>query len=254
MITVTGIFAAREEAERAAGTLAGLGIPRDRISVLAPGPAGSAAEWVGTTEAEPPGVGRVIGGVVGGAAGAAGGIQLATLIGSTVPGVGPVLAFGVLGAALLGIGGAAVGDTFDTSLREGLPRDEVFLYEDALRQGRTVLVAVVEDETASEAARRALATARAEALDAARERWWVGLRDVEAATYDAPGRGFATDEPEYRQGFEAALGIGRSRGFDDVLSELAARHPTAYRSDAFRRGFERGRRWDDAAREGRRAA
>jgi hypothetical protein len=254
MITVTGIFAARHDAERAVETLAGLGIPRDRISVLAPGPAGREPAWVGTTEAEPPGVGRVIGGVVGGAAGAAGGIQLGTLIGLTVPGVGPVMAFGLLGAALLGVSGAAVGDALDTSLREGLPRDELFLYEDALRQGRTVLVAVVDDEPTADAARRALGAAGAETLDAARERWWIGLRDVEAATYDAPGRGFATDEADYRRGFEAALGIGRGRTFDDVESALAARYPTAYRSPAFRRGFERGRRWDDAAREGRRVA
>jgi len=41
------------------------------------------------------------------------------------------------------IGGAALGDALDEGMTEGLPKDELFIYEDALRQGRSVVIAFV---------------------------------------------------------------------------------------------------------------
>lgn len=248
MLTVTGIFIDRAEAERALEVLARQGVPRPRITMLAPGAGREAVSAVPTTEAEAPGVGRVLGGVVGGAAGAAGGIGAGALVGLTVPGVGPVLAFGLLGAAVLGIGGAAAGGALDATIREGLPRDEVYVYEDALRRGRTVVIALVQDETEAAAVRDALAAAGAESLDAAREQWWLGLRDVEAAHYEPPER-FAADEAAFRLGFEAALTIGRGgRRWEEVERELRGRYPAHCEREAFRRGWERGQRWEAARR------
>ncbi len=54
-------------------------------------------------------------------------------------------------------------------MSDGLPKDELFVYEDALRQGRTVLIALTEDATQAEAARAALLQAGAESLDTARD-------------------------------------------------------------------------------------
>lgn len=254
MHTVAGVFTARSDAERAAAALAALGFPGERISVLAPGD-GRGIAAVPTTDAEAPGVGRTIGAVAGAAAGAGGGAQLGVALSLLVPGIGPVIALGALGALVLGVGGAALGDAFDRGLREGLPRDEVYVYEDALRQGRSVVVAVAEDRDGAEAARRVFSEAGAESLDAARERWWLGLRDVEAERYRADGGDFEADEARFRAGFEAALGPDcRGREWDSAVDRLRRRYGEACDDPAFRRGYERGQAQDAAARRADRAA
>jgi len=75
----------------------------------------------------------------------------------------------------------------------------------ALRKGRTVVIALVENDRQAGAAREALTQAGVESIDAARESWWIGLRDVEKEEYKAHGGDFETDELSYRRGFEAAL-------------------------------------------------
>jgi len=145
---VVGIFKTRAESTRAADTLKSAGISDDHIVRLMPGASEEKLDSVPTTETEQPGVGGAIGGVVGGAIGAAGGMSIGAAAASVlVPGVGPVIAIGVLAAALLGtggaIGGAALGDALDEGMTEGLPKDELFIYEDALRQGRSVVIAFV---------------------------------------------------------------------------------------------------------------
>jgi hypothetical protein len=243
MESVTGIFTNRADAEAAARGLRALGIPPERITVLAPEQS-AATERIPTTEAEPPGLGRALGAVVGGAAGAAGGIQAGALASVFVPGVGPVAVLGALGALLLGVGGAAVGAAFDHGLREGLPKDEVYVYEDALRQGRSVVVALADDAEQASSARTVLARDGAESIDAARERWWLGLRDAEAAAYVGEDRDFIRDEANYRRGFEAALSVGgEGAAYGDVVDELKRRYPEIYGAEAFRRGYERGCDW-----------
>jgi hypothetical protein len=166
-----------------------------------------------------------------------------------IPGIGPVIALGVAGAALLGVGGAAVGAAFEDR-DKGVPRDDLFFYEQALRDGRSVLVAVVDDASHAERVRATLAAAGAESLDEARERWWLDLREAEAAAYEGD---FAADEPVYRQGFEAALGRAcRGRVYDEVVVELRAVYPETCETLAFRHGYQRGSAY--GGREQRRAA
>src|SRR5437867_13198078 len=74
------------------------------------------------------------------------------------------------------------------ALGEGLPKDELFVYEDALRQRRTVLIALAHNERQAAEARTVLAESGAESVDAAREKWWLGLRDAEAEIYAVQGR------------------------------------------------------------------
>lgn len=253
MTTVVGIFTARGEAERAIWAVEANGIPGDRLSLVFPDDRSLAG--VPTTEAEPPGIGRTLGGVVGGAAGAAHGLQAGALVSMFVPGVGPVVALGLLGAVVLGVAGVAVGQALESSLQEGLPKDEIYVYEDALRQGRSLVVAQAADAAQAEAARRVLADAGAQSLDAARERWWTGLRDVEAAAYTADGGEFARDESDYRRGFEGALSLGPAAGpYGEAIVHLRQRYPEACERDAFRRGYERGRAWAEARASSRRAA
>lgn len=247
MEPVVGIFTSRDEASRAAGYLKSAGIPDEHVVVLMPGTSEKDLNEVPTTETESLGLGAAIGGVVGGAIGAAGGMSLgaaaATML---VPGVGPVIAVGLLGAALLGLGGAAggaaVGDALDESLMEGLPKDDLFVYEDALRKGRSVVIAFVSEGRQPDAVRKILEQAGAEEIDTARENWWLGLRDVEEEQYKTAGRDFKQDERHYRAGFEAALHRKtRGKSYDQATSYLSDRYPDIYREEAFRRGYERGR-------------
>ena len=63
---------------------------------------------------------------------------------------------------------------------EGLSKDEIALYEDALRHGRTVIIVLSEDDDLLAQSRQIMEKSGAESLDAAREKWWVGLRDSES--------------------------------------------------------------------------
>ena len=199
-----------------------------------------------TTETEQPGMGAALGGTVGGALGVAGGLHLGSALASLlVPGVGPVLAVGMIGAALLGAGGAAAGmaagDKIEENLAAGLPHDELFVYEDALRQGRTVVIAVADTDEQGEAAQAALMAAGAESVDAARENWWIGLRDAEDEAYTGQGGDFTRDEESYRRGFEAALHPhARGTSYGDANERLRARYGDECEHDAFRCGYERG--------------
>ena len=247
MEPVVGVFKTRAEACRAADYLKSAGIPDEHLIVLIPGASEQQLNAVPTTETEPPGVGAALGGVVGGALGAAGGMSLGAAAATFfVPGVGPVIALGLLGAALLGaggaVGGATLGGALDESLVEGLPKDELFVYEDALRQGRSVVIVFTSEGRQAEAARKIIEQAGAEDIDSAREKWWIGLRDVEKEHYTGAGRDFAQDEPNYRCGFEAALHPqSRGKSFSEAVDSLRTRYPNIYSEESFRRGYERGR-------------
>ena len=254
MHPVVGIFTRREDAEAAAAALKSAGIDRGRIIVLTPGRGEERLAAVPTRESEPPGIGKALGTVTGAAAGAAGGMQLGTVVSTLlVPGLGPVIALGALGTVLLGALGAAVGHAFDDA-PEGVPRDDLYLYEDALRHGRSVVIALAAADDRAEAARAVLAAAGAESLDALRDRWWSGVRDAEAADYESIGRPFAGVETDHRRGFECALGADRrGRAYDDVVNELKQRYPDLYNTDAFRGGYERGQAWAAGRRTDRAA-
>jgi hypothetical protein len=165
-----------------------------------------------------------------------------------IPGVGPVLAFGILGAALLGTGGAAAGalagDALENAMADGLPRDEVYVYEDALRRGRSVVVAFANDELIAQNARTELARAGAESVDAARDEWWIGLRDAEHEHYTNQGGDFNLDEAKYRLGFESALHPDRrGKSGDDAEPSLQKQYGADAGTQAFRQGYERGQRY-----------
>ena len=248
MQTVVGIFTSQAAAEHANEQLCSLGIAREQINFLMPGASGAQLTQVPTTETEQPGMGPALGSMVGGAAGASGGLMSAAVVSALVPGVGPVMAVGLAALGLVGLiggvlAGAAAGGAMENALSDGLPKDELFVYEDALRQGRTVLIALTEDATQAEAARAALGHAGAESLDAARDTWWIGLRDAEAAVYTADGGDFTQDEAVYRRGVEAALRAPvpvAGKPYSEVVGYLQTHCPGVYDHEAFRRGYARG--------------
>lgn len=252
METISGVFETRTAAERAVQDASKAGIPADKITLLTPGSVDHLNKEMTSVPAdttEQPGMGKAIGALLGGGVGITGGSLLIAL----VPGVGPITALGLLGAAIAGAAGATVGatvgDKMEKSTIEGLPEDEIFVYEDALRNGRSVVIALAENADSAKRVREIMNREGAESVDSAREQWWVGLRSAEESHYSASGKKFADDEKFYRLGFEAALHAKtRCREFDQVSGEMNAaledvqrENPGVDVEEAFTRGYQRGR-------------
>jgi hypothetical protein len=249
MESIVGIFNSFADAKRASAMLRALGIPENHFAVLSPQtPEREIEAGIPTSDTEQPGVGAALGGTIGAALGVAGGLEAGAAAASLlVPGVGPVLALGILGAAILGAGGGAagamVGQALESGMADGLPRDELFVYEDALRRGRSVVIAFVDDELADKA-RSELSRAGAESVDAARDEWWIGLRDVEREHYTERGGNFDTDEAKYRLGFEASLRPEcRGKSCDDVQTKLNENYGEDASGQPFREGYDRGQHY-----------
>ena len=176
MKTVVGIFHSREAAAAGIHLVRGSGVPEDAINALVPGTAEQDLNRVSTDTGEQTGMGTTIGAVVGGATGASIGLPIGAAVASfMVPGLGLILAAGALGAAIVGAGGAALGHALEQNLTHGLSRDELFVYEEALRRNKVVVLVQARDDDEAERARAAMATAGAESIDAARAAWSVGL-------------------------------------------------------------------------------
>lgn len=196
MTTIAGVFRSRECAERAACDLRQAGL--ESLNLLGPGAADGQVDAVPTSDTEQQGMGKAVGGVVGGAIGVAGGLGVGTAAAAMlIPGLGQVLAVGIAAAAVLGaggaVGGAAAGAALEQGSTAGIPADELFVYKDALRQGRSVLFVQARDDHEATRTREALAQAGAESIDAASEAWWIGLRSAEQEHYQTLGGGFSQD-------------------------------------------------------------
>ena len=233
MRAITGIFSTLDEGHRAAERVRRI-VPADQVNLLTPESSERQVHAVPTTEDMPP-VGAPMGATLGGAIG----VATAFLI----PGIGPVIGFGAAAAALAALGGFAgwkAGDAADRALSGGLPADEIYLYEDALRQGRTVVIALVEDAEKESLVREVMDVCGAESIDAARDRWWLGLRGAEEESYDVGA--FADDERLYRVGFTAALSAS---GGDRPEALSVWDHLDERERSVVRRGFDRGRAYVD---------
>jgi hypothetical protein len=265
MEAVSGVFKTRAAAERAIAEAHRTGVPADNITLLVPGSVDQIekeVQSIPTDTSEQPGMGKAVGALLGGGVGFTGGALLMAL----VPGVGPITALGMLGGAILGAAGATVGMKAGGNLEEsgsrGLPEDEIFVYEDALRKGRSVVVALAENEESASRLRDLLKVEDAESVDAAREQWWIGLRSAEENHYSNSGRSFTEDERFFRLGFEAALHARtRCMEFDQVsgemnaaLEEVQRQYPSAQVEAAFIHGYQRGREYYQHLCEEKKAA
>lgn len=142
--SVVGVFEDRYEAQRAIEQLRAAGFREDQIGYAMRGSEGDTPE--GDTKAGDLAVGgAVTGTVLGGLIGAA-----ATAL---IPGVGPILAGGVLAGALTGAAtGAAAGGIAGALVGMGIPKDEAEYYESEFKSGRAI-VTVKADGRYDEAAR-----------------------------------------------------------------------------------------------------
>ncbi len=252
MEAITGVFSTRQAAENAAGHLRQAGIAEDRITLLTPGNHDritNEMRTVPTDATEQPGMGGAVGALMGGGVGLTGGSILMALI----PGVGPITAVGLLGAAVLGAAGAtigaATGNKVEKAASEGIPEDEIFVYEDALRKGRSIVIGLSDDAASTTQIREVLTQEGAESVDAAREQWWIGLRSAEEGRYETTSRSFSADEQFFRLGFQSAMHARtRCMEFDQVsaamdaaLEHVKRKYPGADVEEPFTRGYQRGR-------------
>jgi hypothetical protein len=227
MKAVTGVFRSRSDAERAMRQIGASGISESKLAVLTPDANRDAAG------SKMPGDHSVVT--------------------AKIPGVGRVTAGGILGRAILEAAGARLDPVADRKAEpftgEDWPEAELFVYEEVLRKGGTVLIALSEDDAQISQLGRLLRDQGAEATDTTREQWWIDLRSAEHEHYSASDRNFEQDEKFYRLGFEAALHARmRCKEYDQVLSEMAVQieevekqHPGADVEVPFTKGYERGR-------------
>ncbi|HEV2468141.1 MAG TPA: hypothetical protein VGS78_03025 [Candidatus Sulfotelmatobacter sp.] len=266
MQAITGVFTTRSAAEHAVTEIQKAGIASDHVTLLTPGSVDHVdkeIQSVATDTTEQPGMGGAMGGLLGAGIGVTGGSLLMAL----VPGVGPVTALGLLGTAILGAAGAAVGATAGNKAErrtyEGLPEDEIFVYEDAIRKGRSVVVALTDNDGLASFVHDLLKREGAESVDAAREQWWIGLRSAEESRYPASGGSFSDDEQFFRLGFQSAMHARtRCKEFDQVSAEMDAavedvkrQYPGKNVEEPFLRGYRRGREhYQQLCDEGKKAA
>src|SRR4029453_4097769 len=105
MEVVTGVFKSRADAESAVNQLRNLGVAAEKVGLITPDSRPDGVErGVPVTDTEEPGMGRAMGAAVGGAMGAAGGATLGLAVATlAIPGIGPLIAFGMVGAGLVGV-------------------------------------------------------------------------------------------------------------------------------------------------------
>lgn len=130
---VIGISSDRSQAEQAYRQLGQRGFPDQAISIMYLSPE-DVKEQEGRQEVAK---GAAVGGATGGTIGAIAG--LATV---AIPGIGPVLAAGILGSAMAG---TAVGGVLGAWSQIGLENDLADQYDRGLRNGDTVLAIDVPD-------------------------------------------------------------------------------------------------------------
>ena len=182
MRTVVGIFSSLAAADYALRDLVSAGVPRGNIRQLTPGSSERDIHTdIPTSETEQPGMGRTVGAVVGGVVGLTAALGASAVLDG---GTGALGRTPWIIAALCGILGAAVGAlasaALENRLSTGLPKDEIYFYEEALRRGRSVVFAFVGSRKQEEVARRVLERAGANSLDAGDEDWRVGLSPASA--------------------------------------------------------------------------
>ncbi len=155
MNTIFGVFDDPAMARRAVDALHASPLRLDDVSIVAPTADTDSATHSG--EDVSAGQGATVGAVWGGLVG------LAALL---IPGVGPFIAFGALGAALTGaVTGAVVGGITAALVDfSGIPEQDARDYEALAREGKTLVAVKAHDEDANEV-HRILTTAGADSIN-----------------------------------------------------------------------------------------
>jgi hypothetical protein len=172
MKTVVGLFEYYQDAERAVSELNSRGFGKTDISVVARDRVVQDFVRGGKEQAvaESAGAGAVGGTAVGAIAGLLVGVGALA-----IPGIGPVLAFGPLAAAIgstaAGAGiGAAAGGLIGALVGLGIPEEDANFYAEGVKRGG-VLVTVRASDDRANAAMQIMRQANATDVDARRGEW-----------------------------------------------------------------------------------
>lgn len=128
-----GVFHDEAQAYRALEALRGAGFDPGVVSVLFPGRGTQEAEAAKTSDAAAGGA--VTGGILGGVAGWLAGVGIVA-----IPGVGPIIAGGIVAAALGGAAiGAGLGAIGGALIGMGVPEEEARYYESEVHADRALI-------------------------------------------------------------------------------------------------------------------
>lgn len=153
--TIIGVFNEVNSAERAINDLKLAGFTPNSISIITRDPGASTSTDVVTeTEGNEAAKGAVTGAVGGGTLGAVLGWLLAGGAAVLIPGVGPIIAAGVLGATVTGaLVGGSIGSIASALAGSGIPEEHAQEYEEHVRGGRTLVSAIVPNGMMLQSAR-----------------------------------------------------------------------------------------------------
>lgn len=215
----TRIFSADDSYELAVRTLTSLGVPNREINVLMPD---TTVEGIKTAHVEDVAV--------------------------FVRGVGRVIASGDRAKALIKAAGRRRehGDPPGEGAVQGLPLDDFFVLEDALRRREKAVFVSVPERHQWEKIEAALDECGGKDVHRAREEWWSGIGGKEEQAI-ATGEPHDVDDYLFRVGFEAALHPSRRKlTFEEARGGLSSAHPEAVDVESFRQGYSRGRAHQEA--------
>lgn len=139
---IVGLFDEPADARATVEELAGLGIGRDSISVVAAQPDLEDETELATHSymGEHAGIGVGIGGILGGIGGLVAGLTVLA-----IPGFGVFLAAGPIAVMLAGIGvGAAAGGVVGALTGLGVPEEHAHAYAESIRRGGTLVTVEAE--------------------------------------------------------------------------------------------------------------
>lgn len=151
--TVVGVFADPDDAEGALTALRAADFASEQVSVVAKDTQTSrdmvASTEMGADAGAGAGTGVVLGGLTGGVIG-----WLVGIGALAIPGIGPVVAAGVLATTLGGAAvGAAAGGLIGALVDLGVPEEEAGAYEESVRQGGILLTVQANSDDEARLAR-----------------------------------------------------------------------------------------------------
>ena len=198
MNTIIGMFDDQVTARRALETLRDGPLQLEDISIIAQNADGTVD--TGASGDVSAGEGATVGAVWGGLVG------LAALL---IPGVGPFIAFGALGAALTGVVTGAVVGGITAALVDfsGIPEDDARGYEQQLRAGKTLVAVKARDEDSAEVRRILDEIGASTVRDDQADLSATVRRPVRVAMYDDQGQ---------RVGEQREFGATYPRGIYDM--------------------------------------
>jgi hypothetical protein len=140
MPTITRVYDAFDQAQRAVSDLEAAGVPSSDISLISNHQAQYAEAESGA------GGGAGVGALLGGGAGLLAGLGMIA-----IPGIGPVVAVGWLAATALGVAaGATTGGIVGALIGSGVSEPDAHVYAESVRRGGAMVSVRASDENTSE--------------------------------------------------------------------------------------------------------